>query len=78
MAQATDRKIWKHAADNKLCIVSKDEDFVLMHAADPTGPSVVWIRIGNTIRRLLLPRLATAWPAVVGRLEQGDTVVEVR
>ena len=33
---------------------------------------------GTTIRRYLLPRYAAARPAVGGRLEQGDAVVEVR
>ncbi len=51
-----DIEIWRHAAITGAIIVSKDEDFALLRAADPTGPKVVWIRIGNAVRRVLLRR----------------------
>jgi predicted nuclease of predicted toxin-antitoxin system len=50
LERARDREIWQHARSNNLCIVSKDEDFVLLNAAEPDGPSVVWVRIGNAVR----------------------------
>ena len=78
MALATDRAIWKYAKDHGFCIVTKDEDFVLLRTSDRQGPSVVWVRIGNAVKRVILLRLATAWPAVVAKLEQGEAVVEVR
>ena len=78
LEQATDRLIWKHAMDENACIVTKDEDFVLLKAANPAGPHVVWVRIGNAVRRVLMQRLIGAWPAVVTKLAQGESVVEVR
>ena len=78
MAQATDRAIWQQAVTTGACIVTKDEDFVLLKTAEPTGPSVVWVRIGNAVRRILLQRLISVWPAVVAKLEHGDSIVEVR
>jgi predicted nuclease of predicted toxin-antitoxin system len=78
MAAADDRVIWKYASDNGVIIITKDEDFVLLKAADPVGPSVVWIRIGNAVNRVLFQRLIGAWPLVTAKLRAGETVVEVR
>jgi predicted nuclease of predicted toxin-antitoxin system len=60
------------------CIVTKDEDFALLHAIDRVGPAVVWIRIGNTIRSALMQRLPALWPGVMMALEGGEKIVEVR
>ena len=78
LERATDRAIWQHAMGANACIVTKDEDFVLLKTSVPTGPHIVWVRIGNAVRRILLQRLVVVWPAVVAKLDQGDTVVEVR
>jgi predicted nuclease of predicted toxin-antitoxin system len=78
LERAKDRDIWRHAKTTGCSIVTKDEDFVLFKAADPTGPSVVWVRIGNALRRVILHKLANAWPAVVAKLDGGETVVELK
>ena len=78
MERAKDRDIWRHAKAAGGSIVTKDEDFVLFKAADPDGPTVVWVRIGNALRRVILHRLATAWPTVVAKLDAGESVVEIR
>jgi len=73
-----DRAIWERAREIDACIVTKDEDFVLLHALDPTGPAVVWVRIGNATRSILLQRLPGIWPSVVAAIEGGEKIVEVR
>jgi predicted nuclease of predicted toxin-antitoxin system len=78
LEQADDRVIWRHARAAGLCVITKDEDFVLMQAVDPAGPSVVWVRIGNAVKRIMIQRMAIAWPRVIAKLEQGERVVEVR
>ena len=78
LERARDRDIWNYAKDNDCCIVTKDEDFVLLRAADPDGPKVVWVRFGNAVRRVTTQRIADVWPAVVDRFEAGDTIVEIR
>jgi predicted nuclease of predicted toxin-antitoxin system len=60
------------------CIVTKDEDFVLLSALDRAGPVVVWVRIGNAVRSVLLDRLPALWPDVVKAIERGEKVIEVR
>ena len=76
--QAKHRLIWHYAKDNAYCIVTKDEDFVFLSAADQTGPRGVWVRIGNAVRRVLTQRMAGAWPQILAKLKQGEMVVEVR
>ena len=78
LGQAKDRLIWAHAKAEGSCIVTRDEDFVLLSVSNPDGPSVVWVRIGNAVRRVLLQRSASIWPEVVDKLEQGVKVVEVQ
>jgi predicted nuclease of predicted toxin-antitoxin system len=73
----SDRVIWKHAVETQAAIVTKDEDFVLLQALDRTGPAVVWIRIGNAVRRVLLRRLPAGWPSVVSAIERGEKIIEV-
>jgi predicted nuclease of predicted toxin-antitoxin system len=38
MQAMADREIWQHARDSRACIVTKDEDFVLLQALDRAGP----------------------------------------
>jgi predicted nuclease of predicted toxin-antitoxin system len=73
MQAAADREIWQHARDSGACIVTKGEDFVLLQALDRAGPAVVWIRIGNAVRNVLMRRL----PEVMSAIERGEKIVEV-
>jgi predicted nuclease of predicted toxin-antitoxin system len=78
MTRMSDRAIWQRARDTGACLITKDEDFTLLQALDRSGPTVVWIRIGNALRRVLLRRLPGVWPAVLSAIERGDKVIEVR
>jgi hypothetical protein len=40
------------------------------------GPSVVWVRMGNT-RRELLTRFDAELPTIVAALERGETLIEL-
>jgi len=53
METAPDREIWVRARQTDACIVTKDEDFILLHALDRAGPPVIWVRIGNASRDVL-------------------------
>jgi len=78
LATASDLAIWHYAVQNEAIIISKDEDFALLKAANPNGPKVIWIRIGNAIRRVLFTRLDEAWPSVIEMLNEGHELIEVR
>jgi predicted nuclease of predicted toxin-antitoxin system len=78
LERARDREIWQHAKANNLCIVTKDEDFVLLKTSDPGGPCVVWVRIGNAVRRIIERSISSAWHSIITKLNQGESVVELR
>jgi predicted nuclease of predicted toxin-antitoxin system len=77
MEAMPDREILKHARDSDACIVTKDEDFVLLQALDRAGPAIVWIRIGNAVRSVLMRRLPVVWPEVISAIERGEKIIEV-
>jgi predicted nuclease of predicted toxin-antitoxin system len=53
LERASDRDIWEVAAAQSAIIVTKDEDFPPMRAIQEEGPTILWIRIGNTTRPTL-------------------------
>ncbi len=55
---ASYRLIWRYAKENDYCIITKDQDFVLLAAADTEGAKVIWVRIGNALRKIIVPRIA--------------------
>ena len=78
MEAMPDQAIWTRARELDACVITKDEDFILLQALDRAGPAVAWIRIGNAIRNVLLQRISPLWPAVVAAIERGEKIVEVR
>lgn len=76
MASASDDAIRNYAAGVGAVIVTKDEDFAVRRLlAD--GPSVVWLRVGNTRRAVLLDRVESELPRIIEALERGETLVEL-
>ncbi|MEJ2379473.1 MAG: DUF5615 family PIN-like protein [Pseudolabrys sp.] len=75
---AGDERIWRHAAGVGAALITKDEDFVTMRALSRTGgPAVVWVRLGNTTKRVLIARFAAAFNSIVEALERGETVIQI-
>lgn len=54
LLQSDDDAIWQYAMDNRLAIVSKDEDFATRRLLEASGPQIVWLRVGNCSSRELL------------------------
>ncbi len=77
LASAADREIWQRAIDSDAVIVTKDEDFLTLRALRSDGPSVVWVRIGNTTRDVLLRAMSSALPNIIAALDHGEAIVEV-
>ncbi len=77
MARAPDSHIWRKAAELDAVLVTKDADFITLRALKGEGPAVVWIRIGNTTRHVLLRRIETSLAEIVAALARGEHVVAV-
>ena len=72
-----DRDIWSWASQMQAVIVSKDEDFVYLRQVEPSGPRLVWLRLGNTRNIVLFQKLGPIWPHVIAKLEAGDQLIEI-
>ena len=74
--EADDAEIWAYAAEAGFVIVTKDQDFVSLAIRE--GPTVLWVRIGNVLNRVLLARFEAAWPEVLRHFESDRRVIELR
>jgi predicted nuclease of predicted toxin-antitoxin system len=75
---ADDLDIWGHARREGAIVVTKDEDFSQLVVSNAEGPTVLWIRTGNLLKRALLARFEVAWPEVERHLLSGVRLVELR
>ena len=60
-----------------LIIVTKDEDFAQRKALGQTGPAVIWGRLPNARRHVLLDAFAAALPELISELTRGETLIEL-
>jgi predicted nuclease of predicted toxin-antitoxin system len=77
MMQTPDPDIWNWAKQNKYIIITKDEDFVILHHADENPCRICWVRVGNTRRKELLEWFARLLPAIKKKFESGALLVEL-
>ena len=79
LESADDRTIWQHAKERGLTIATKDEDFqALATRQGSIPPQVIWIRLGNCRKEVLLQAFSKILPALRAMLSAGDNVVEIR
>lgn len=77
LGEADDRVIWDHAQNEAAVIVTKDTDFAERRLRESAGPTILWLRIGNTTKQELFGIMARAWPVVESALGH-EPIVEVR
>jgi predicted nuclease of predicted toxin-antitoxin system len=77
MLRARDRAIWDKAIELEAAIISKDADFVTLRALRTSGPAIVWIRLGNVSRTVLIDRIERALPSIVNQIGRGERVIVV-
>ena len=76
--RASDRDLWQFSAANGYALVSKDEDFLHLAVADPSGPPFVWVRLGNCRTSALLAAFERSWPRIESCLKADDRIIEIR
>jgi Uncharacterized protein conserved in bacteria len=77
MMETSDTDIWKWARQSKSIIISKDEDFVILHSADSQPVPLIWVRVGNTRRKVLLEWFERQLPIIEEKLASGELLVEL-
>jgi predicted nuclease of predicted toxin-antitoxin system len=78
LREADDTEIWAFAQRDAWILVTKDEDFPERTINSRSGPQIVWLRIGNSTKRVLLAWFEPLLPCVVRELAAGHRIVEVR
>jgi predicted nuclease of predicted toxin-antitoxin system len=78
LSRIPDIAIWDLARRRQAAIITKDENFAILRATKPTGPVVVWLRVGNTANDFLIPWLLPLMPQVALAIAGGDTLIELR
>lgn len=56
---------------------SQDEDFAALAAREPSGPQVVWLRVGNISNDALWRAIDPQLDEIVQALNAGERVVEI-
>jgi predicted nuclease of predicted toxin-antitoxin system len=78
LLRASDDAIFHFAAQNGHAIITKDEDFLPRHRQDGSEVIVIWLRIGNSSRRVLLKWFIPLFPNILALIEDGKTFIEIR
>lgn len=78
LVDASDKAIWNWAIKRKAVILTKDEDFVRLSLSSVAGPSVIWLRIGNTANEYLVRHLMPRMKGIARAIEEGERLIEVR
>ena len=78
MKEASDGMIWNHAGAHDWVVVSKDEDFYYLALSPNSTGRLVWVKIGNCRKRVLIEKFRMQIGAVVAALESGTRIVEIR
>ncbi len=75
---AEDVEIWNHALKIAAIIITKDEDFAERTHRTSTGPTIIWLRIGNATNTALIDWLEPRWPSIEELLNSNNRLIEVR
>ena len=54
LRDSEDSMIWEYAIEQQAVLVTKDGDFPRRLQQSISGPTILWLRIGNTSRRAML------------------------
>ena len=77
LGQSSDSLIWHRAASLGAVIVTKDEDFAQLTILRSDSVAVVWLRVGNCRKAVLLASFERLWPEIVRQLDAGARLIEV-
>jgi predicted nuclease of predicted toxin-antitoxin system len=77
LREAEDGAIWDHAQQIGAAILTKDEDFATRAQQVQSGPTIVWLRIGNSSNAALRSWLEPRLPGIVELMAAGNRLIEV-
>lgn len=77
LEEADDRRIWLWAIGEQCVVVSKDEDFFTLANQVGDRGRLIWVRLGNCRKGVLLEAISKAMPQIQAAFESGQRIVEL-
>ena len=77
LAQVDDHTLWAYAAQHGFVIISKDADFADLALLDPHRVQLVWVRIGNCRKSVLLEGIKNSLSTIEQELNSGEMLIEL-
>jgi predicted nuclease of predicted toxin-antitoxin system len=74
---ADDKPIWDFACTQVCALITKDEDFVAIRQRVENGVPVVWVRIRNSSRQVLLASCIPRLSEIVALIGAGEPLIEL-
>lgn len=78
LRDASDQRIWDYALRERAVVLSKDEDFAQRRLHTASGPTIVWLRVGNVTTDALRLWLTPLLPQIERMIAAGEGVIELR
>ena len=78
LREADDREIYQSARAEKVVVMTKNSDFVVLLDELGPPPQILWITCGNTSNEFLKKVLQQTLPEALSLLKQGESLVEIR
>ena len=75
---ASDLCVWDYAIAHGYVLISKDEDFLHLAARSEGTAPLIWVRLGNCRKQVLLAAFDALLLQVLTALTEGKKVVELR
>ena len=77
LRDAEDKEIFEAARQEKVVVMTKDSDFLLLLDKLGPPPQVIWVTCGNTSNARLKEVLANTLPKALDLLTSGEKLVEI-
>jgi predicted nuclease of predicted toxin-antitoxin system len=77
LSQVDDFAIWAYAAQYGYTIISKDADFADLALLARPEVGVIWVRIGNCRKSVLLETFKKSIKTIEDELGAGETLIEL-
>ena len=78
LRSASDSAIWDYAVREDAVLFTKDEDFALRRLHAEAGPTIVWLRVGNSSTLALQKWLMPLLSEIERMVADGEVLIEVR
>ena len=78
LKDADDRAIWSYANAQGMVMVTNDEDFHFLSLMPGSTGRLLWVKIGNCRKPVLLEKFRSELPAIEAAFDAGNRIVELR